>query len=167
MYFKRVFLGYSPKEVNKFVELNLNETKEIKLQLNKIKQSQDKFKSAEEQAEAILKRASEISKSAKVQADTIVENAIKAASELFSIEHLRLLSNNDLKKVSNFSVYKDKGKGILSHSICQLGGCDFDDEEFPTFRDALLEAARLSLIGQKPDCYACSSCYAEYMRDAY
>lgn len=164
MKFKRVFLGYSPKEVNKFVELNLNETKEIKLQLNKIKQSQDNFKSAEEQAEAILKRASDI---AKVQADTIVENAIKTASELFSIEHLSSLSNNALKEVSNFSVYKENGKGILSHSICQLGGCDFDDEEFPTFRDALVEAARLSLIGKKPDCYACSSCYAEYMRDAY
>lgn len=85
MDFKRAFLGYSPKKVNKFVELNLNETKEIKLQLNKIKQSLDKVKSAEEQAEAILKRASDFSKSAKVQADTIVENAIKTASELFSM----------------------------------------------------------------------------------
>lgn len=154
MNFKRAFFGYSPKEVDRCVTSLLNGS----LELNKIKLSQDKVKSAEEQSEAILKSAND-------QADEIVKKAKKIASELFSIEHLSLLSNDDLQKVSNFSVYEDDGKSILSHSICQLGGCDFDDEEFPTFRDALLEAARLSLIGQKPDYHACPSCYAEYMRE--
>lgn len=50
--------------------------------------------------------------------------------------------------------------------MCCLGGCDMGVYTFPTERDALLFAALLKAVGYRPSHNtACSSCYAEYMRD--
>lgn len=49
---------------------------------------------------------------------------------------------------------------------CCLGGCDTDIYTFQTEHDALLFAALLAAIDYKaPHNTACSSCYADYMRD--
>lgn len=51
-------------------------------------------------------------------------------------------------------------------NICSLGGCEFNDLEFATKRDALEFGYILTQLGEKPDTgSACSNCYFEYIRE--
>lgn len=77
-------------------------------------------------------------------------------------------SDAQLQEGLHFDVRKaetgEQWEVVTAH--CCLGGCDMGIYEFATERDALLFAALLDMAGFKPSHNtACSTCYAEYIKD--
>lgn len=164
MNFKRVIWGYHPKIVDYYIQ---HQEELIDKYEKKIVDYELLISASDSLIEDAEKKAQEIIESANVKAREIVDKAqLKAENILsFFLENLDSFTDDVLYKISRFNVDEVNGKGVLYHSICQLGGCDFNGEYFSGLRDALLEAAKLSLNGSKPDYHACPSCYAEYMRE--
>lgn len=77
-------------------------------------------------------------------------------------------SDVELRKSRYFSVQEveDDAEWEVVTEHCCLGGCDMGVYTFTCERDALIFAALLSAIEYKPSSnIACSTCYAEYMKD--
>ncbi len=77
-------------------------------------------------------------------------------------------SDTQLRAGLHFDVWKaeagEQWEVVTEH--CCLGGCDMGIYEFAAERDALLFAALLDTVGFKPaHNTACSTCYAEYIKD--
>lgn len=99
--------------------------------------------------------------------------------EAASVEAIKLkiakMSIAELYEISNFDVSQDRdyieegytgsGKWYLYQSICQLGGCSYDGIPFNTEREALENAALMSLQGKNASTHPCPECYREYLND--
>lgn len=72
-----------------------------------------------------------------------------------------------LKRMGDFETpYEIDGKYRVTTAYCSLGGCEYRWFECDSEIEALIECAKRTARGEKPDVScACQECYTEYMKD--
>ena len=77
------------------------------------------------------------------------------------------MDDSELNEACCFPIHEnqDTGKWCVSLSICNLGGCEYEDYEFETRKDAFEFGYILTHLGWTLDCSSpCPQCYAEYIQ---
>ena len=125
---------------------------------------QEQLKNASDTLESLQKELSELKeyeRSVRIKNITQIKGLLLKARKI----DCEQLDGEALYKMCCFPVNENTktGKWHVSMNICSLGGCEFNDYEFLTKREAFQFGYILTQLGEKPETgAACSDCYSEY-----